>query len=178
MSTTADLSPASRPLPPSSLPPSTLRIALATAAAVVACNLVGAAGAFFTSTDTAWYLGLAKPSFQPSGWLFGPVWTLLYSLMGVALVRVAVRRDRPGARQAIGLFAAQMVLNAIWSPIFFGAEAIALALGVILLLVVMVGLTMRRFFAVDRLAGWLLVPYLAWLAFATVLNGAIVVLNG
>jgi len=150
---------------------------LGAVAAVVGCNAVGVLGALFTSTDTAWYAELAKPPFQPPGWIFGPMWTLLYTLMGVALYRVIVRRHEDGARAALGLFAAQLVLNGIWSPIFFGAEAIGVALAVIGLLVVVVAVTIRHVMLVDRLAGWLLVPYLAWISFATLLNTAIVVLN-
>lgn len=144
---------------------------------ILVCNAVGIAGAFFTSTDTAWYQELVRPSWQPPGWLFGPVWTLLYTLMGVALVRVLDRRDEPGAGAALWLFAAQLALNGVWSPIFFGAEAITAALVVIIVLVVLVALTIRRFWAIDRVAAGLLMPYLAWITFATALNATIVSLN-
>jgi tryptophan-rich sensory protein len=154
-----------------------MRRILRTAAAVLACNIVGVTGALFTSTDTAWYGTLVKPAFQPPGWLFGPVWTLLYTLMGIALFRVVERRRADGARFALWLFAGQLMLNGIWTPIFFGAEAIGLALAVIVMLVGLVALTIRHFMAVDRGAGWLLVPYLAWLSFATMLNATIVALN-
>lgn len=150
---------------------------LETGIAVLGCNAVGIAGALFTSTDTAWYRALAKPSFQPPGWLFGPVWTLLYTLMGVALQRIYERRGQPGASTALLLFAAQLALNGIWSPIFFGAQAITAALIVIVLLAPTVALTLLRFWAIDRTAGALLVPYLAWVSFAAVLNAALVVLN-
>lgn len=154
-----------------------LRRMAGAALAVLACNAVGIAGALFTSTDTAWYQNLTKPAFQPPGWLFGPVWTLLYTLMGVAIYRIIVRRHEKGARAAIALFAAQLVLNGLWSPIFFGAGAIAVALGVIVAMVVLVALTIHRFWRVDRIAGGLLVPYLAWISFATILNATIVALN-
>ena len=147
------------------------------ALAILACNAVGITGALFTSTDTAWYSALAKPSFQPPGWLFGPVWTLLYSMMGVAIYRVFQRRDQPGGRRAMTLFAVQLVLNGVWTPVFFGAGAITLALGVLLALWVALALTIRSFAAIDRVAAWLLAPYLLWVSFATVLNAAIVSLN-
>ncbi len=150
---------------------------IGTTIAIAACNAVGILGAAFTSTDTAWYTSLAKPSFQPPGWVFGPMWTLLYTLMGVALYRVVVRREQPEARAALCLFAAQLFLNGIWSPIFFGAEAIVVAGVVIGMLVVVLAWTILRFLEVDRVAGALLVPYLAWVSFATVLNVAIAVLN-
>jgi tryptophan-rich sensory protein len=157
--------------------PSTARRVLGTALAVVMCNAVGIAGAFFTSTDTAWYQSLQKPAFQPPGWVFGPAWTLLYSLMGIALYRVFEKRSAPTARVALGFFAAQLFLNGIWSPIFFGAQALTFALAIIGVLVVLVAVTIRQFRTVDRLAAWLLVPYLAWLCFATTLNATIVALN-
>jgi tryptophan-rich sensory protein len=132
----------------------------------------------FTSTDTAWYQTLAKPSFQPPGWLFGPVWTLLYTLMGIALFRVFERRDHPAARTALGLFVVQLALNGIWSPVFFGAQAIGWALGIIAVMLVFILLTTWRFWSIDRVAGGLFLPYVAWVSFATVLNGSIVSLNG
>ena len=146
-------------------------------AAVALCNAVGILGAVFTTPDTAWYTALAKPSFQPPGWLFGPVWTALYTMMGVAAFRIFERRDRRGATAALVLFGAQLVLNGIWSPVFFGAQAIRVSLVILFALVGMVALVLRRFRAIDEAAGWLLAPYLAWLSFASVLNGAIVWLN-
>ena len=157
--------------------PSLAHRVVGTLIAIVACNAVGVAGALFTATDTAWYTNLVKPAFQPPGWIFGPMWTLLYSLMGVALYRMVERRNREGARTALWLFAAQLFLNGIWSPIFFGAQAITFALVVIGMLVVAVAFTIARFWKIDRAAGALLVPYLAWIAFATILNATLVHLN-
>jgi len=129
-----------------------------------------------------WYAGLAKPSFNPPGWVFGPVWTLLYILIAVAGWRVW-QRERPRGRAhlfrspAMRLWAAQLVLNFLWSPVFFTAHRIDLALVIVLMLL----LTVLGFIAVarttDRLAAWLFVPYAAWVAFAAVLNGAILRLN-
>ncbi|MBW2523492.1 MAG: tryptophan-rich sensory protein [Deltaproteobacteria bacterium] len=154
-----------------------LQRVLGTALGVVLCNAVGIAGALFTSTQTDWYRQLVKPSFQPPGWIFGPMWTLLYTLMGIALYRLYARRNQDGARAALWLFGAQLLLNGVWSPIFFGAQALGAALAVIVALVAVLALTTKRAFAIDRAAGWLLVPYLGWVSFATVLNAAILRLN-
>ncbi len=145
--------------------------------AVVLCNAVGALGALTTSTDTAWYMGLAKPSFQPPGWLFGPVWTTLYTLMGVALFRLFERRDEPGGRAVLGLFAVQLLLNGIWSPVFFGAQALGAALAIIITMDAVVALTAWRARSLDRVAAGLLLPYLAWILFATVLNATLLAMN-
>jgi tryptophan-rich sensory protein len=150
---------------------------------VVGCELVGILGAATTATgDSSWYETLAKPPFNPPSWLFGPVWTALYALMGIAafLVWREGRRadaDRPEVKRALTLFAVQLVLNGIWTPIFFGAESIVGGGVVIVALLVALALTVRAFFGVSRTAGWLLVPYLLWVAFATALNLSIWWLN-
>ncbi len=146
---------------------------------VVACQVAGVVGALTTTTGSSpWYQTLAKPSFQPPGWVFGPVWTLLYTLMGIAAWRVWRRgRDSPGVHLAVVLFGIQLALNAAWSPIFFGAHAITLALVVLLLLSAAVLATLVAFVRIDRPAGWMLAPYLAWVTFASILNAAIVNLN-
>ncbi len=125
----------------------------------------------------AWFAALSKPAFQPPNWLFGPVWTLLYALMSVALWRVwrlPPSRDR---RAALLLFALQLVLNAAWTPVFFGAHAIGAALVVLAMLVPIVLATIIQFWRIDRPASAMLWPYLAWIGFALVLNAAIWWLN-
>ena len=150
-------------------------LALAGWLAVVA--LVALVGSWATLTKIpTWYASLAKPSFTPPNAVFGPVWTVLYAMMAVAVWRVS-RADRPMQRQAIVLFVVQLALNAIWSPVFFGLEAPRLGLAVILALCVSLAATLAVFWRVDRLAGLLLVPYLAWVCYASALNAAIVVLN-
>lgn len=151
---------------------------------VVGCELVGIVGALTTETGaSSWYQGLSKPPFQPPSWLFGPVWTLLYALMGVAAFLVwsagrnAEGTERREVRVALGLFVAQLVLNGIWTPIFFGAESIVGGAVVIVALLVLLAVTVRAFFRVSRTAGWLLVPYLLWIGFATALTLSIWVLN-
>lgn len=152
---------------------------LTAAAFVLGCQLAGILGVVTTQTGTSsWYRELAKPSFQPPPWLFGPVWTLLYALMGIAAWRVWRRgMDKPGVRLALGLFAVQLALNAAWSPVFFGAHAIGLALAILAALWLVLVATIRSFGMVDRTAAWLLAPYLAWVSFALVLNAAILQLN-
>lgn len=122
----------------------------------------------------AWYAGLAKPSFNPPGWLFGPVWTLLYVLIAVAGWRTFAR-DRAGS--PMRLWWTQLALNFLWSPVFFAAHRIGLALLVVLLLLAailgFIVLSWRR----DRVAAWLFAPYAAWVAFASLLNAAIFALN-
>lgn len=146
---------------------------------ILGCQMVGVLGALTTDTGTtSWYQELAKPSFQPPGWVFGPVWTLLYAMMGLAAWRIWERRnDHPGARRALGFFAAQLALNAIWTPVFFGAHEIGLALCILVALGLVLIATMRAFGRIDRPALWLLAPYLAWVCFATLLNAAIWRLN-
>jgi tryptophan-rich sensory protein len=121
-----------------------------------------------------WYAGLAKPSFNPPAWLFGPVWAVLYTLIGVAGWRVG-HSHRTG--WPMTLWWVQLALNFLWTPVFFGAHQIGLAFLVILLMLAailgFIGTTWR----LDRMAALLFVPYAAWVAFASVLNGSIWMLN-
>ena len=123
----------------------------------------------------AWYAALAKPSFNPPNAIFAPVWTVLYLLIAIAAWRVW---RVAGFSAAIVLWLVQLAGNAAWSPLFFGAHQIGLALADIVLLDALVLATTVQFFRCDRVAGWLLVPYLAWIGFATLLNAAIWRLNG
>ncbi len=124
-----------------------------------------------------WYAGLVKPSFNPPAWIFGPVWTLLYAMMSIAAWRVWASFGHPGRNNALGWYFGQLVLNAVWSPVFFGLEQPRLALGVIAALLVAIIFTIARFWPIDRVAAWMLAPYLAWVSFATILNASIVALN-
>jgi len=123
----------------------------------------------------AWYAALAKPSFNPPNAIFAPVWSVLYVLIAIAAWRVW---RVAGFGAAIVLWFVQLACNALWSPLFFGAHRIDLALADIVLLDALVVATTVLFFRRDRVAGWLLVPYLAWISFATVLTAAIWRLNG
>jgi tryptophan-rich sensory protein len=147
-------------------------------ALVVGSQLAGLLGLPFTDTDPgSWYDTLDKPSFNPPGAVFAPVWTTLYLVMGVAAWLVWRHPDSARRRIALQLFAAQLALNALWSPLFFGAERPGWALAEIVVLLVAVATTLVLFLRVDRVAGLLLVPYLAWVAFATVLNASIAAMN-
>ena len=123
----------------------------------------------------AWFAGLARPSFNPPGWVFGPVWSILYVLIAVAGSRTWLR-DRKG--QAMKLWWAQLVLNFLWSPVFFGAHRIDAALAIIVLLLAAI---IAFIFAVrkqDKVAAWLFAPYAAWVSFALALNAAFLRING
>jgi benzodiazapine receptor len=117
-----------------------------------------------------WYADLAKPSFQPPGWAFGAVWTTLYTMMGIALAVVLDAPPSAERSRGLFLFGAQLVLNFAWSPIFFGAHRIDLALVEILVTSALVTATIISFWRIRPLAAALLLPYLAWLCLATVLN--------
>lgn len=130
----------------------------------------GLGGAVTAESVTTWYATLNKPSFNPPNWIFGPVWTALYILMGVAAWRVWRSADRDTARGPLAVFALQLAVNLGWSVAFFGLRNPGLAVVVILALDLLVLATALMFRRIDRLAAWLLVPYLAWISFATVLN--------
>ena len=142
------------------------------------CLGIGALGAAVAETSvTGWYADLAKPSFNPPEELFGPVWTVLYVMMGVAAWRVWRAADRDTTRGPLTLFALQLALNLGWTVVFFGLQKIGSAVATIIVLDVGVIVTALAFRTVDRLAAFLMAPYLAWVAFATVLNIAIWRLN-
>lgn len=122
----------------------------------------------------AWYAGLAKPGFTPPGWLFAPVWTLLYVLIAVAGWR-CWRRRQPGL--AMRLWWAQLALNFLWSPVFFAAHLIGPGFAVILLLLAAILGFVATSWREDRVAASLFLPYAAWAAFAALLNGSILLLN-
>lgn len=153
--------------------PSKLKLPISILVAV----LVGALGSLFTSSSvTTWYATINKPAFNPPSWLFAPVWTILYILMGISFWLIWKSRS-PEKHRAMGLFIVQLVLNGIWSPIFFGAQAIGGALALIVLLWAAIVLTILVFKKISKPAAWLLVPYIVWVSFATVLNFAIWRLN-
>ncbi|MGE3150284.1 MAG: TspO/MBR family protein [Pseudorhodoplanes sp.] len=121
-----------------------------------------------------WYTGLAKPLFNPPGWIFGPVWTVLYVLIAVAGWRT-FERNRRG--WPMGLWWAQLGLNFLWSPVFFAAHRIGLAFVVILLMLAAILAFIAASWRQDRVAAWLFAPYAAWVSFASLLNGSIWTLN-
>ena len=119
------------------------------------------------SLPGAWYAALNKPAWNPPAWVFGPAWTLLYTLMAIAAWLVW---KRDGWRRPLSLYFVQLLLNAAWTPIFFGAHQLGWALVEIVLLWIAILLTLLAFRGVNRMAAWLMVPYLAWVSFATFLN--------
>jgi tryptophan-rich sensory protein len=142
------------------------------------CVLVGIISGLLTRRDVAgWYAGLKKPSFNPPNWIFGPVWTALYILMSLAAWMVWSQPASQLRNYALTWFAIQLALNFLWSMIFFRWHAIAGALGEVSFLWLAILATMVMFWEVRPLAGWLLVPYLAWVSFATALNLGIFRLN-
>ena len=146
---------------------------------VVGCELVGIISAPITvSAIPTWYESLNKPFFSPPNWVFGPVWTALYGLMGVATYLVWKQGTKEKkVRKALTLFLVQLFVNFIWSFLFFGLRSPLLGLVDILILDVLLVLAIQRFYAVSKTASYLLLPYIAWVFFATLLNAAIVYLN-
>lgn len=128
----------------------------------------------FLTAPGEWYAGLAKPPFNPPNWVFAPVWTVLYVVIAVAGWRT-FERDR--SSWPMKLWWAQLVLNFLWSPVFFAAHRIGLALLVILLLLAAILAFLVMSWRQSRVAAWLFAPYAAWVAFAAVLNGSIWLLN-
>jgi translocator protein len=134
-------------------------------------------GALFAPDE--WYAALSKPTFNPPSWIFGPVWTVLYVSMALALwlMRRTVDFDRAQRARATALFATQFALNLLWTPLFFGLRSPGLAFVDICLLWVVLLMTVLAFGRVRPLAGYLLLPYLLWVSFALVLNGTIWLMN-
>lgn len=143
---------------------------------LVLCIGGGAASGLATPPGE-WYASIAKPSWTPPGWLFGPVWTALYAMMGVAAWLLWRRRADRTARRALACFAVQLALNFAWTPAFFGLRSPGLALAIIVALLGAIAATVVASWRASRAAAWLLVPYLAWVGFATALNAAIWRLN-
>lgn len=157
---------------------------------LTASFVVAAVGTIATIQHVdGWYATAQKAAWSPPNWLFGPVWTVLYTLMAVAAWLVWRRRGQAGsasrgmARSALLIYAAQLLLNFLWTPVFFalyptiGGTALWAALGIIVALDVAVPLTIRAFWPIDRTAALLLLPYWLWVLFATTLNWAVATMN-
>jgi translocator protein len=139
---------------------------------------VGAIAGFATASNiSGWYSEISKPSFNPPNWIFGPVWTLLYILMGIALYLIWKQPGSPQRSKALRFFFVQLLLNFCWSFIFFYFHQIGLALIDIFLLWISIILTMFYFSGINKIASWLLLPYICWVSFAMILNGAVFHLN-
>lgn len=146
---------------------------------VAVCEVAGLIGSVFTAPSIAgWYAGIVKPAFNPPAWVFGPVWTALYALMGIAAFLVWKKGlERRDVKIALGIFLGQLVLNTLWSIIFFGWQSPGGALIEIVFLWIAILATLIAFAKISKPAAWLLVPYILWVSFAMYLNYAIWALN-
>lgn len=161
-----------------------LKSALVLVAFIAISFAVAGLGSIATAENVdGWYATAEKAAWNPPNFLFGPVWTVLYTLMSVAAWLVWRERSRMNVRPALTMYIVQLALNAVWTPVFFGlypfigTPALWIALAIIVAIDVTVLLTMLRFWKVRRMSAWLLVPYWAWVLFATTLNAALAVLN-
>lgn len=145
---------------------------------VVTPLLVGAVGSFFTSPEIAgWYASIQKPSFNPPNWIFGPVWTILFILIGISFFLIWNKKPIYKIKPEATLYYLQLGLNLLWSILFFGFHKPFLSLIEIIVLWICILTLMVRFFRISKLASYLLIPYLLWVSFAAILNFMIVKLN-
>jgi tryptophan-rich sensory protein len=146
-------------------------------ASVLICLAAGLIGSIFTTPSIpTWYASLSKPSFAPPNWVFGPVWTTLYILMGISLYLI-LNKGLKNVRMQVIVFGIQLVLNAVWSFLFFGLQSLLYGLVGIILLWISIVITIFSFFKVSRKASFLLIPYIAWVSFATIANYYLLILN-
>lgn len=157
------------------LPKSILKLVLS----IAICQGAGLIGTVFTvSSIQNWYNLLNQPSFRPPNWLFGPVWTILYTLMGISLYWIWTKgTKKKEVRNGLKLFAVHLVFNATWSIVFFGMRNIPLSLANIVVLWILIVMVMVRFYKIDNKASLILIPYFVWVSFATILNFSIFLLN-
>ena len=171
-------------------------------ASIIICELAGVVGSIFTFPQiNSWYNGLNKPSFNPPNWIFGPVWTILFVLMGISLYLVWMKKWEPknkiggNKRKAwnslsqkfftgswrkaniVLIFSTQLILNVLWSVIFFGMHSLNTSFCVVLMLWIAILFTIINFYRVSKVAALILVPYILWVSFAAVLNFSILFLN-
>lgn len=156
-----------------------LKSLIEVAVSILICQTAGFIGAFFTASNVpTWFATIKKPVFNPPNWIFGPVWITLYFLMGIALYLIWLKRgEHPQANLGIYLFLGHLVLNALWSAIFFGAHEICWAFAEIIILWASILFIMWLFYKIDKRATYLLIPYILWVTFASVLNYSICILN-
>ena len=158
--------------------PKSSRDLLGLFAFIILCLAVSGGGGAITATSVdTWYQALEKPPFNPPDWLFAPVWTALYILMGIAAWRVWRLRSFEATRTAFAVFGVQLCLNLTWSFLFFGLQRIDLALLEIVILLVAIIANTIMFWRIERLAGLMFVPYAAWVTYATLLNASLWLLN-
>jgi len=146
---------------------------------VAVCILIGFLGSFATrGSVTTWYADLSRPSFTPPDWTFGVVWPILYVMMGISAFLIwNMGFDKTEVKVALGIFGLQLILNGLWTPIFFGLHLIGLALVEIIMMWAAILLTIISFWKVSKPAAFLLLPYILWVSFAIVLNASLYILN-
>ncbi|MBN1940756.1 MAG: tryptophan-rich sensory protein [Candidatus Diapherotrites archaeon] len=149
------------------------------AVSIVICLCAGFIGSFFTSPNIpTWYASINKPFFNPPNWIFAPVWTILFILMGISLYLVWSKGlQAKGVKIAIAIFAAQLVLNTLWSILFFGLQNPFFAFIEIIVLWIFILLSIIKFYPISRKAALLLLPYICWVSFALLLNYFVWILN-
>ena len=135
-----------------------------------ACTIVASSSSAVWTINGDWYQSLNEPSFRPPSWLFGPVWTTLYILISIAAYRLVTSVESTLKHYAIALWALQITLNTIWTPVFFGANALGIALIYIVVLWAAILALIIVSWRVDRISSLILIPYLLWVSFATLLN--------
>lgn len=152
---------------------------------IVVISALGAASGYVTSTGLSdWYQTIKKPPFTPPNFVFGPAWTIIYILMGLSFARIwqlyTVSRYpiiKKLSKRGLILFVVHFIFNLGWTPVFFGLESPGWAVFIIFVLLIMIAILIRHFFRLDRAAAFLLIPYLLWVSFASILNLSIYVLN-
>jgi translocator protein len=155
----------------------TQKLSVKIALSIITCVGLGLASGFSTiQSITDWYPSIQKPSWNPPNWLFGPTWTLLYTMMGIAFAMVW-HANHTNKKVALTFFIVQFILNMLWSFLFFNMHDIGIAFAEILIMALLILITIINFFKINKNAAYLLVPYLCWVSFASVLNGTIWMLN-
>ncbi|MFC1710057.1 TspO/MBR family protein [Patescibacteria group bacterium] len=142
-------------------------------------QLAGIIGSVFTTSEIDnWYVFLNKPSFNPPNWIFGPVWIILYTLMGISLYLVWLKGYKEeNIKRAVNFFLIHLAVNSLWSIVFFGLHDLRLALVIIFTLWLMILYLIKLFLNINKIAAYLLIPYLLWVSFASLLNYSIWILN-
>jgi benzodiazapine receptor len=148
-------------------------------AAILLCEAAGIIGSLFTFSEIpGWYATLVKPSFSPPNWVFGPVWTLLYALMGISLYLIWKKgQEKIDVKLPLAIFGIQLFLNFLWSILFFGMHSPLFGLICIIFLWLSIAATILLFYKISKNAAYLLTPYILWVSFASILNASIWMLN-
>lgn len=145
---------------------------------ILIAETAGLIGSLFTADSVAgWYIEISKPAWNPPSWIFGPVWVVLYALMGIAAFLVWQQKDMFGRKFALWVYGVHLVLNALWSILFFGLKNPGFAFFEIIVLFISILITTVLFWRINLIAGLLMIPYIAWVSFATFLNYTIWHLN-